>query len=80
MGLGDTVPDVLYGHHGAVQCGVQEQDQRRRVTVGGRLDRRRDIFHRHRAQLSHDVRRARRRGRLRPKSHTDELPPVVVRH
>lgn len=80
MGLGDTVPDVLHGHHGAVQRGVQEQDQRGRVAAGRRLDRRRDILHRHRTQLPHDVRRARRRGRLRPQGDPDELPPVVVRH
>lgn len=80
MGLGDPVPDVLHGHHGAVQRGVQEQDQRGRVAAGGRLHRRRDILHRHRAQLPHHVRRARRRGRLRPQGHPDELPPVVVRH
>lgn len=80
LGLGDPVLDVLHGHHGAVQRGVQEQDQRGRVAAGGRLHRRRHILHRHRAQLSHHVRRARRRGGVRPKGHQDELPPVVVRH
>jgi len=80
MGLGDTVPDVLHGDHGAVQRGVQEQDQRGRVPAGGRLHRRRDILHRHRAQLPHHVRRARRRGRVRPEGDPDELPPVVVCH
>lgn len=80
LGLGHTVPDVLHGHHGTVQRGVQEQDQRGRVPVGGRLHCGRDILHRHRAQLPHHVRRARRRGRVRPKSHSDELPPVVVRY
>lgn len=80
MGLGDPVPDVLHGHHGAVQRGVQEQDQRGRVPAGGRLHRRRHILHRHRAQLPHHVRRSRRRGGLRPEGHPDELSPVVVRH
>jgi hypothetical protein len=80
LGLGDTVPDVLHGHHGPVQRGVQEQDQRGRVPVGSRFHCGRDILHRHRAQLPHDVRRARRRGRVRPESHSDELPPVVVRY
>jgi len=80
LGLGYPVPDVLHRHHGAVQRGVQEQDQRRRVAAGGRLNRRRDILHRHRAQLPHHIRRARRRGRVRPEGDPDELPPVVVRH
>jgi len=80
LGLGDTVPDVLHGHHGPVQRGVQEQDQRGRVPVGSRFHCGRDILHRHRAQLPHDVRRARRRGRVRSESHSDELPPVVVRY
>lgn len=80
MGLGYPVPDVLHGHHGAVQRGVQEQDQRGRVAAGGRLHRGRHILHRHRAQLPHHFRRARWRGGVRPKSHPHELPPVVVRH
>lgn len=80
MGLGHPVPDVLHGHHGAVQRGVQEQDQRGRVAAGGRLHCRRHILHRHRVELSHHVRRTRRRSGVRSKSHTDELPPVMVRH
>lgn len=80
LGLGDPVPDVLHGYNGAVQCGVQEQDQRGRVTACGRLHRRRHILHRHCAQLSHHICRARRRGGVRPQSHQDELPQIVVRH
>lgn len=80
LGLGDPVPDVLYGHHGAVQRGIQEQDQRGRVPAGGRLHRRRHILHRHRAQLPHYVRGARRRGSVRPQGDPHELPPLVVRH
>lgn len=80
LGLGDSVPDVLHGHHGAVQRGVQEQDQRRRISVGRRFHCRRHILHRHRAQLSHHVRRARRRSGVRPEGNPDELSTVVVRH
>lgn len=64
MGLGDPVPDVLHGHHGAVQRGVQEQNQRGCVPAGGGLHCRRYILHRHRAKLPYHVRRARWRGGL----------------
>lgn len=80
LGLGHTMSDLLYGHHGPLQRRVQEQNVRRRFIVSGRFNRRRDIFHRHRIEFPHDVRRTRRRSGIRPKSDPHELPQIVVRH
>lgn len=47
LGLDHPHPDLLHGHHGALQRGAQEQDLRGRQPARGRLNRRCDILHRY---------------------------------
>ena len=56
LGLDHFMFDLLHGHHGALQCRLQKQDQRGRLPAGRRQHRRRHILHRHCPQLSHHVR------------------------
>lgn len=73
LGLGHITLDILHGRHGAVQRGLQEQEQRFVGCTCGRFDRRCGIFRGYYPEFSHDLRRPWRRGRLGSESDQTKL-------
>lgn len=47
LGLDNSMSNILHGHHGALQRGLQEQNVGGRFSARGGLNSGRHIFHRH---------------------------------